>query len=723
MTVVDGGRSHPRIKGPTTTVRGACPHDCPDTCAFIYHVQDGRLVDVVGDPDHPMTRGGLCVKLHDFASHHYNPDRVLHPLRRSGPKGSGQFTRITWDEALSEIKQRWTEIIEQYGAQAIMPHAYLGHQGTLNGLTSGDAFFNRLGASVAEKTYCESTSSTAWMMTVGPTGGLDVESLAYSKYIIVWAMNMTSTNLHAWPFVLEAKRNGAKIVVIDPVRNRTAKQADWHIPIRPGTDGALALGMMNVIIAEDLVDHDYVEKYTLGYEDLKARAAEYPPERVSEITGIPADDIRTLAREYATTQPSAIRQGVALERNRGGGQAIRAITCLPALVGAWRHVGGGTVEMPIWEFPTNFDKICRPEWIASGTRVINELDLGAALTGELQLDPPVMSLFVYNSNPVSQAPAQDKIVRGLQRDDLFMVASELFVSETARYADIILPAAMQAEQYDIMITWGHLYMMLNQPAIERPGEVLPNVDMFRRLAKTMGFTDDYWDKTDDELLLEFYDWDSPQLQGITLDLLKEQGWARLNVGAPGSRAPHAHGDFKTPSGKCEFRTSAAENFVVPVWRSMYEDMQPGGPIDPVPDYIPPYESEMSNPELAQRYPLGLVSPKPHGFLNSQYGNERYQMKIQGPQKIVLHPDDAAERGIKSGDKVRMFNERGHLEGIADVKDAVYQGLVMTNVGYWASQNSSGTSVNVLTSGRHSEFGQAGTFNDTLVQVAKADEPA
>ncbi|GAB3217149.1 hypothetical protein GCM10027535_06110 [Mycolicibacterium hippocampi] len=360
-----------------TIVRGACPHDCPDTCAMLYHVEDGKLVDVKGDPDHPMTRGGLCVKVKNFHEHHYQSDRLMHPMRRVGAKGAGEFERITWDEALAEIKQRWTSIIDEYGSQAIMPHAYLGHQGVLNGLTSGDAFFNRLGSTVAEKTYCESGSSTAWHMTVGGSGGLDVESMAHSKYIIVWGMNMTSTNLHGWPFLLEArKNNGAKIVVIDPFRTRTARQADWHIPIRPGTDGALALGMIHEIIAQGLTDADYVEKYTVGYDELAARAANFPPERVEEITGIPADDVRKLAREYATTPPAAIRQGVALERSRGGGQAIRAITCLPALVGAWRHVGGGTMEMPIWEFPTKFDAICKPEWIPEGTRVVNELDLG-----------------------------------------------------------------------------------------------------------------------------------------------------------------------------------------------------------------------------------------------------------------------------------------------------------------------------------------------------------
>ena len=530
-------------------VRGACPHDCPDTCAFIYDVKNGKLIDVTGDPDHPMTRGGLCVKLNGFAEHHYNPNRLLYPMRRTGPKGSGQYERISWDDALAEIKRRWTDITATYGSQAIMPHAYLGHQGTLNGLTAGDAFFNRLGSTVAEKTYCESGSSTAWIMTVGPSGGLDLESLAYAKYIIVWGMNMISTNLHAWPFILEAQKKGAKIVVIDPVRTRTAKQADWHVVIKPGTDGALALGMMNVIIAEGLVDYDYVEKYTLGFDELKARAANYPPERVAEITGIPVADIQTLAREYATTQPSAIRQGVAIERSRGGGQAIRAITCLPALVGAWRHVGGGTAEMPIWEFPTRFDRICRPDFIKPGTRVINELELGSALSGEMALDPPIKSLFVYNSNPVSQAPAQAKIVQGLQREDLFMVVSELFITDTARYADILLPATMQGEQYDLMVTWGHLYMMLNQPAISAPGECIPNVELFRRLAKTMGFDDAYWDMTDDEMLLEFYDWELAAAARHHARSAQGEGLHAPQCRGSGQARPACRGQLQDPLGQ------------------------------------------------------------------------------------------------------------------------------------------------------------------------------
>ncbi|MET0897950.1 MAG: molybdopterin-dependent oxidoreductase [Mycobacterium sp.] len=703
-----------------TIVRGACPHDCPDTCAMLYQVDDGKLVGVKGDPDHPMTRGGLCVKVKNFHEHHYQDDRVLYPLRRVGPKGSGEFARISWEDALAEIKDRWTAIIDEYGSQAIMPHAYLGHQGVLNGLTSGDAFFNRMGSTVAEKTYCESGSSTAWHMTVGGSGGLDVESMAHSKYIIVWGMNMTSTNLHGWPFLLEArKNNGAKIVVIDPYRTRTARQADWHIPIRPGTDGALALGMIHVIIAEGLVDTDYVERYTVGFDELAERALNFPPEKVEEITGIPADDVRTLAREYATTPPAAIRQGVALERSRGGGQAIRAITCLPALVGAWRHVGGGTMEMPIWEFPTLFDKICMPEWIPEGTRVVNELDLGMALTGEMELDPPIQSLFVYNSNPVSQGPAQTKTMRGLMRDDLFTVVSEHFITDTAKFADLILPATMQAEQLDIMVTWGHLYLSLNQPAIAPPGECVPNVELFRRLAKTMGFDDAYWDRTDREMLIDFHDWDAPALEGITFEKLEEVGWMRLNVGAPDVRAPHAEGNFPTPSGKCEFKSSLAEggNFVVPVWRSMYEGKQPGGYVDPVPDYIPPFESPQSNPELAARFPLSIISPKPHAFLNSQYGNALDKQNAQGIQRVFIHPDDAAAREIVEGDLVRVFNDRGGFQGPAVMELGIMPGLVMANVGHWQNK-SSGSTVNSITADRHCTLGNAGVYGDNLVEVEK-----
>jgi anaerobic selenocysteine-containing dehydrogenase len=385
-------------------VRAACPHDCPDTCAMLVTVEDGKAIEVRGDPDHPFTRGGLCVKVNNYPDKVYSPDRILYPMRRVGAKGSGKFERISWDTALDEITSRFKQIIAEHGAEAILPYSYLGTEGILNGLNSGDAYFNKLGATISERTFCDSGACVGYIMTVGPTPGTDPESFIHSKYIILWACNTISTNLHHWPIIAEAQKNGAKVVVIDPARTRTAQKADWHIQIRPGTDGALALGMMNVIIAEGLVDTDYVANYTVGYEELKQRAAEYPPEKVSQITGIPAEDIVKLAREYATSQPSVIRIGVAIERHPGGGQTVRALSCLPALVGAWRKPGGGILQLPIWAFPVKWDTLMRPDFIKPGTRVLNQYKLGAALTGELGLDPPIKALMVYNSNPLVVAP-------------------------------------------------------------------------------------------------------------------------------------------------------------------------------------------------------------------------------------------------------------------------------------------------------------------------------
>src|SRR5207249_7045421 len=360
------------------TVRGACPHDCPDTCAMLVTVENGKATKVRGDPDHPFTQGGLCVKVNDYTNHTYSPNRVLYPLRRVGPKGEGQFQRITWDEALDEIATRFQAIIDEYGGQAILPYSYLGTEGILNGLTVGDPFFHRLGATISERTFCDSSACTAYFMTLGPTAGLDPESFVHSRYILLWACNIRSTNLHMWPFIKEAQERGAKVVTIDPLRHRTAQSADWYIPIRPGTDAALALGMMRVMIAEGLVDDDYIANYTVGFEDLAKRVQDYPPERASEITGIPAEDILTLAREYASTQPSAIRVGVAIERQVNGGQAMRAIASLPGLTGAWRQVGGGILQLPLWAFPLRWDVLQRPELIQPGTRVLNQWRLGPA---------------------------------------------------------------------------------------------------------------------------------------------------------------------------------------------------------------------------------------------------------------------------------------------------------------------------------------------------------
>ncbi len=701
-------------------VHGACPHDCPDTCAMEFHVEGDRLVEVTGRKDHPFTRGGLCVKLKDFAEHHYNPDRVLYPLRRTGPKGSGAFKRITWDEAFSEIKTRWTDIIATYDAQAILPYSYLGHEGLINGMTAGDAFFNKLGATVSEKTFCGSGASTGYLMTMGPTGGMDPESFAASKYIIIWACNTMSTNLHHWPFVAEAQAKGAKVVVIDPQRIRAAKKADWHLQPRPGTDGALILGMMRVMIDENLIDHDYIAKGSVGFDDMKRRVLEWTVEKASAISGVAADDIRKLAREYAAAKGAAIRIGVGLERNAGGGDTVRMACMLPVMTGQWRYAGGGILQFPVWDFAVKWDNVCRPDFIPKGTRVINQLKLGAALNNELEdkLDPPIMALFVYNANPVSQAPEQNKIVRGLKREDLFTVVSELFITDTASYADIILPASMAAEMADLMWSWGHHYLTMNLKAIEPRGESLPNYVLFQKLAQLMGFTDRQFTMPAEEMIKDFIDWNSPVMKGITYDLLHDKGYAHLTIGDPMTRTPHAEGKFPTPSGKFEFKSAAAAggNFIAPPFRQGYNEMQPGEPVDPVPQFIAPNESPVSNAKLAKRYPLNIISPKSHGFLNSCYANEPHKIRGQGEQFILIHPVDAEARNITDGAPVRVFNERGTFEGDAVITEDVLQGCIVSTLGYWSSLSRSGNTVNSVSSDKYCNLGHSPTFSDNLVEV-------
>ena len=707
----------------TTTVRAACPHDCPDTCAMVVTVEDGRATKVAGAPEHPFTRGGLCVKVNDYQEKVYSPDRVLHPLRRTGPKGSGRFEQISWDEALDTIADTFRAKIAEHGAETVMPVSYLGTQGILNGLSVGDAFFHRLGATVTERTYCDSGACTAYASTVGATAGVDPESLVHSRYIIIWASNTISTNLHLWPVIAEAQKRGAKVVCIDPMRHRTAKQADWHIPIRPGTDGALALAMMHVIITEDLYDEDYVRDHTAGFDELAERVAQYTPEWASEETGIPVEDIRTLAREYATTDPSMIRIGVAIERHAGGGQTVRSIACLPALVGAWRHVGGGLLQLPLWAHPVNWPAFVHPEYRTPGTRVVNQFLLGQALTGEggasgatgddAALDPPVTALVVYNSNPMVVAPEQEKIAAGLAREDLFTVVSDHFLTDTARYADIVLPATTQLEQHDLMFSWGHFYVTLNVPAVEPEGEAVPNTELFRRLAARMGFDDAFFGLSDEELLAQAYDWSAPAMEGITLESLRETGWARLNLPSADEYAPHAEGGFPTPSGKTEFRSSALEamgNFVVNLFRQLSDDHQPGTYVDPLPHYVAPRET-------GEVYPLNLLSPKSHAYINSSAGDQAMQKRVQGEQTVTIHPADAEARGVADGQYVAVSNDRGRFVALARISDEVAPGVVVCPMGSWAKNAKDGSTVSAVNPFAFADLGNAPTFSDTRVEVA------
>ncbi|MCX6407156.1 MAG: molybdopterin-dependent oxidoreductase [Propionibacteriales bacterium] len=718
MTLLDD--STPDTATRELTVLGACPQDCPDTCAMVVTVRDGVAVDVAGSKEQPYTNGGLCVKVDNYLDKVYHPDRVLHPLRRTGPKGAGEFERITWDEAIAEIAARFTQVKEEHGPETIMPVSYLGTQGIINGLNVGDPFFNRLGATVAERTYCDSGSCTAYAMTIGDTAGVDPESLVHSKFILIWAANIMSTNLHLWPYIAEAKKRGAKVVVVDPVRTKTARQASQHIPIRPGTDGALALAMMHVIIEEGLTDDEYIAQYTIGYDELVERVQQYTPEWASEETGIPVETIRTLAREYATSQPSVIRIGVAVERHAGGGQTVRTLSCLPALVGAWRNPGGGILQLPLWAFPVNWPAFMHPELQTPGTQVVNQYLLGQALTGELELRTPLHALMVYNSNPVVVAPDQATLLEGLSREDLFTVVSEHFITDTARYADIVLPATTQLEQEDIMFSWGHLYATYNNPSIEPRGEAVPNTELFRRLAAAMGFDDDpIFTRTDQEMIAEAFDWSSPAMEGITVESLKEKGWARLSVPSPDEYAPHREGNFRTPSEKTEFLSSAAAggNFVVPLFRQGSNDHQPGQPVDPLPHYIPPRENASADPDLASRYPLNLISPKSHAFINSSYANIEFHQKVQKPATLIINPDDAAERGIENGAVVRAFNDRGSVELLAKVDASTMPGVTVCYVGHCRSDALGLSTLSSLNPTRFADLGNAPTFSDTLIEVA------
>jgi anaerobic selenocysteine-containing dehydrogenase len=704
-----------------TTVVGACPHDCPDTCSILTTVEDGKAIAVRGNPDHPFTRGRLCVKVNNYEERVYSDKRVLYPLKRVGPKGSKQFQRISWDEAIETIAERWKSIIATDGAQAILPYSYLGTQGIINGLNVGDPLFNKLGATVSERTFCDSGSCTAYMMTIGPTPGVDPESFVHSKYILLWACNTLGTNSHHWPFIEQARKAGAKLVVIDPVRTRTARLADWHIPIRPGTDAALALAMIHVIIKENLVDRDYIDKHTVGYDELAERASTYTPEFAARETGIPVEDIVKLAREYATTPPAVVRIGVAVERHAGGGQTVRAIACLPGLIGAWKHVGGGLLQLPIWAFPVKWEVLMRPDLQPEKMRVLNSWRLGPALTGELGFDPPIKALFVYNANPMAMVTEQAKLEQGLEREDLFTVVSEHFLTDTARYADIVLPATTQLEQKDIMFSWGHLYLSYNNPAIEPLGEAVSNTELFRRLAKAMGVEDPSFYRTDDEIIEASLDWTNAVLQGITLEGVKAKGYARLTMPSADDWAPHREGNFPTPTGKCEFKSTitGGGNFVVPLFRQGYNGDQDGTPVDALPHYIPPNENPQTTPALAKLYPLSLITPKSHAFLNSNYGNLPAQTAQAGEeQSVFLHPDDAEQRGIVTGAPIRVFNDRGAFEAVASISPDVMQGVVMAPSGYWHRSNRKGATVHALTPPAYADLGRAPTFSDVLVQVGK-----
>jgi anaerobic selenocysteine-containing dehydrogenase len=687
-----------------TTFRVVCPHDCPDTCVMTVGVEDGRAVTLGGDPDHRFTQGFLCAKVNQYLDRVYSPERILQPLKRVGPKGEGRFERISWDQALDEIARRFREVIAAHGPQAILPYSYAGNMGLLGYGSMDRRFFHALGASKLERTICASAGFAGMQATIGKSMGFDPEAIVHARLVVAWGANIVSSNVHLWPFIEEARRRGAQLWVVDPYRSRTAEKADRHLALLPGTDAALALGMLHVLFRDGLEDRDYLERYTVGAAELRARAAEWPPERAAAETGLAAGEVEEFARIYGTTQPSAIRLNYGLNRHAGGGMAVRTILCLPAVSGAWRHAGGGALLSSSGSFPVDNPALERPDLSPAGTRTLNMSQLGRVLN-DPRLDPPVKALFVYNSNPGAVAPDQESVRRGLAREDLFTVVHELFATDTVDFADIVLPATTTLEHYDLHKAYGHLYLSLSRPAIAPLGESKPNTEVFRLLAARLGLQDPCFRDTDEQMARQALRFDDPKLAGITFEQLERDTYVRLNV--PDPWRPFAEGNFPTPSGKCELVSAA---------------LGAQGK-DPVAGYVPPRESRSSNPELAARYPLAFISPPAHHFLNSTFSAQPVFVRREGSASLTIHPQDAQARGIASGEQVRVFNDRGSFLAEARVSDAAREGVVVGLSVWWAKLCPGGRNANAVTGQELTDMGGGATFYDALVQVERAEPSA
>ena len=688
----------------TKQVRATCPHDCPDTCALLITVADGVATEVKGDPDHPTTAGVLCTKVARYCERTYHPDRLLHPMRRVGKKGEGKFERISWDQAIGEIAQRLGAIAAR-APQAILPYSYCGTMGLVQGESMSARFFHRLGASLLDRTICAMAGATGYKYTIGASVGTDLEQFQDARLIIIWGGNPIASNLHFWTRAQEAKRRGAKLIAIDPYRSLTAEKCHQHIALLPGTDSALALGMMHVLIGENLLDDDYIARHTVGFEQLRARAAEWPPQRAAATCGISAVEVVELARDYGRAarrgEPVAIRLNYGVQRVRGGGMSVRTIACLPALVGAWRHAAGGVQLSSSGSFPANRSALQRPDLLTQPARTINMTTIGDDLLREssASFGPKIEAVIVYNANPLAIAPDSSKVMQGFLRDDLFTVVLEHFQTDSADYADILLPATTQLEHVDAHLAYGHLYMMANNAAIAPLGEAKPNTEIFRLLAARMGFDDACFSHSDDQLAAQAFDSKDARAVHFDWESLKASGWQKLNM----PDAPFANGGFLTPSGKCEFYSAA-----------MLRDGH-----DPLPTYTAPYESAFDNPDLARSYPLAMISPPARNFLNSTFVNLKSLRGIEDQPYLDIHPVDSAQRGVTDGDMVRVFNDRGSFVAKARVTDKARPGLVVGLSVWWKKLASDGKNANEVTSQRLTDMGRAPTFYDTLVQVEKA----
>ena len=682
-------------------VHGACPHDCPDTCAWQVTVdEEGRAIKLTGTAEHPYTQGALCAKLKRYTERVYSDKRLLYPLRRRGAKGSGEFTRISWDEALEEIVTRLQDSIARHGPLSAMPCNFAGTIGVLQRY-AGDQFFARLGATAVDRQICGDVAYDAVATSIGASTTMLPEDLAHSRLILIWGTNTVATNVHLWSGAIRrARESGAQVVVIEPVRTPTAAHADWHVQLAPATDAALALGMMHVIIRDELHDADYIERYTVGFERLCERVKDYSPARVAEITGLVADDIEKLAHAYATTRPAALRLMVGMERYSNGSLGCRAAACLPALTGAWRELGGGLCHFTanLFHDALDYGTVFPPAALPKPARIVHLAQLGRALTAT-DMAPPITWLMVYNLNPVVTLPNQNLIVAGLMRPDLFTVVHEQFMTDTARYADIVLPATTQFEHWELMGSWGQHYLAINPPAIAPCGEALANSEVFRRLSRAMDFEEDYLHTSDEQRVRRLLASGHPYLEGVTFERLMQDGWAALNL--PPDWRPRAQGGFPTPSGKCEF----------------YSETLASMGLDPLPGYVPISAQEPATEAL----PLRLVSAKASHFLNSEYVNLPHAGTRKHRPEIQLNPRDAAPRGIVSGDRIRMFNQLGAVEALARVSDDTAAGVVFMAFNWWPSVTLNGSSANALTPDGLSDRNFGSNAFDARVEVCIASQ--
>ncbi|MGZ8260083.1 MAG: molybdopterin-containing oxidoreductase family protein [Caldimonas sp.] len=689
-------------------VRAACPHDCPDTCAMLVTVEDGRAIKVHGDPDHPPTHGALCTKVSRYPERTYHPERVLRPLKRVGAKGSGQFVPVGWDEALDDIAARLAAIAGRDGAnaEAIVPYSYAGTMGLVQGESMAARFFHKLGASLLDRTICSSAGGEALAATYGAKVGMHVEHYAESRLIVIWGSNSITSNLHFWTYASQARRAGAKLICIDPRRTDTAEKCHEHLAVLPGSDGALALGVMHQLIANDWLDHDYIDRHVDGWPQLSERALRWPPERVAAVCGIAADQVRSLARDYGTTRPAAIRLNYGMQRVRGGGNATRLIALLPALVGAWRHRAGGLLlSASGWFAPARDDAALQRRDLlgARRPRTINMSTIGDDLlreSGTLRADGTpfgarIEALVVYNSNPVAVAPDSTRVARGFAREDLFTVVLEHFLTDTADHADYVLPATTQLEHLDVHTSYGHTYALINEAAIAPLGEAKPNTQIFRELAAKMGFDEPCFG--DDDETLARIAFRPAAAGGVDFDDLRANGWVKLDI----ADAPFADGGFPTGNGKCRV------------------DVPGFG----VPDHIANHESATSTPDLAQRFPLAMISPPARNFLNSSFVNVTSLRAIEGEPVLEISTGDAAARGIADGQRVRIFNDRGSIVCKAIVGERARPGVVNGLGVWWKKLAADGKNGNELTHQRLTDIGRAPSFYDCLVEVEAAAVPA